>query len=74
VSRHIAFLFRATGYVFRRRTVRPVALLALIPAAVTVPSLAALGLVTAVCALVVAYEAIRHRASRVRLRHSELGG
>jgi len=69
---HIAFLFRATGYLFRRRTLGAVALLALIPAALEVPSLAALGLVSAVCSLVVAYEAIRHRAARVRLRHPDL--
>ena len=71
---HIAFLFRTTGYVFRRRTVGTLALFALIPAAVTIPSLAALGLVSAVCSLVVAYEAIRYRASRIRLRHPELAG
>jgi low temperature requirement protein LtrA len=69
---HIAFLFRTTGYVFRRRTVGTIALFALIPAALPIPSLAALGLVSAVCSLVVAYEAIRYRASRIRLRHPEL--
>jgi low temperature requirement protein LtrA len=69
---HIAFLFRATGYVFRRRTVGALVLLALIPAALAIPALAALGLVSAVCSLVVAYEAIRHRAARVRLRHPEV--
>jgi low temperature requirement protein LtrA len=68
---HIAFLFRATGRVFRRRTVGAVALLALIPAAVAIPALAALALVSAVCSLVVAYEAIRYRAHRVRVRHPE---
>jgi low temperature requirement protein LtrA len=69
---HIAFLFRATGYVFRRRTVGAAALLALIPAALTIPALAALALVSAVCSLVVAYEAISHREARVRLRHPDL--
>ena len=47
-------------------------MLALIPAAMTVLSLAALGLVSAVCSMVVAYEAIRHREARIRLRHPEL--
>jgi membrane protein YdbS with pleckstrin-like domain len=56
---HIAFLFRA-------------ALLALILAALTIPALAALALVSAVCSLVVAHEAIRHREARVRLRHPDL--
>jgi low temperature requirement protein LtrA len=71
---HIAFLFRTTGRVFRRRTVGAVALLALIPAAVAIPALAALALVSAVCSLVVAYEVIRYRAARVRVRHPELAG
>jgi low temperature requirement protein LtrA len=69
---HIAFLFRTTGRVFRRRTVGAVALLALIPAAVAISALAALALVSAVCSLVVAYEVIRYRAARVRVRHPEL--
>jgi low temperature requirement protein LtrA len=69
---HIAFLFRTTGRVFRRRTLGAVLLLALVPAAVAIPALAALALVSAVCSLVVAYEAIRHRAARVQIRHPEL--
>ncbi len=69
---HIAFLFRATGYVFRRRTVGAAVLLALIPVAVAIPALAALALVGAVCSLVVAYEVIRYRAARLQVRHPEL--
>jgi low temperature requirement protein LtrA len=69
---HIAFLFRTTGRVFRRRTVGAVVLCALIPVAVAIPALAALALVSAVCALVVAYEVIRYREDRVRVRHPEL--
>ena len=46
---HIAFLFRATGYLFRRRTIGTIVLLALIPVAVAIPPLAALALVSAVC-------------------------
>ena len=61
---HVASLFRTTGRVFRRRTIGALVLLALIPVAVVIPSLAALGLVSAVCSLVVAYEAIRHREHR----------
>ena len=71
---HIAFLLRTTGRVFRRRTVGAAVLLALIPAGLAVPALAALGLVSAVCSLVVAYEAIRHHEHRVRVRHPELAG
>lgn len=68
----IAFLLRTTGRVFRRRTVGAAILLALIPAAAVIPALAALALVSAVCSFVVAYEAIRHRADRVLVRHPEL--
>jgi low temperature requirement protein LtrA len=71
---HIAFLVRTTGRVFRRRTVGAVVLLALVPAAVTIPALAALALVSAVCSLVVAYEVIRHREHRVQVRHPGLAG
>jgi low temperature requirement protein LtrA len=69
---HIAFLFRTTGRIFRRRTVGAAVLLALIPLAVAIPALAALALVSAVCSLVVAYEAIRYRSARVQVRHPEL--
>jgi low temperature requirement protein LtrA len=69
---HIAFLFRTTGRVFRRRTVGAVVMIALIPAAVAIPALAALALVSAVCSLVVAYEVLRYRADRIRIRHPEL--
>jgi low temperature requirement protein LtrA len=65
----IAFLFRATGHVFRRRTIGTIALLALMPAALVMPAIASLAAVSAICALVVAYEVLRHRASRSRLRH-----
>jgi low temperature requirement protein LtrA len=69
---HIAFLFRTTGRVFRRRTVGAVVLLTLMPAASAIPALAALALVSAVCALVVTYEVLLYREDRVRVRHPEL--
>jgi membrane protein YdbS with pleckstrin-like domain len=69
---HIAFLLRTTGRVFRRPTVGAALLLALAPAAVAIPALAALALVSAVCSLIVAYEAIRYREYRVRIRHPKL--
>ena len=69
---HLAFLFRTTGRVFRRRTVGATVLLALVPAVVAIPALAALALVSAVCSLVVAYEVLRYREARVRVRHPEL--
>ncbi|MGH3110780.1 MAG: low temperature requirement protein A [Gaiellaceae bacterium] len=69
---HIAFLFRTTGRIFRRRTIGAVVLLALVPAALAIPALAALALVSAVCSLVVAWEVLRYRTDRVRVRHPEL--
>jgi low temperature requirement protein LtrA len=69
---HVAFLFRATRHVFRRRTLGAAVLLATIPAAIEMPALATLAVVGAVSALVVAYEAIHHRAARVQLRHPDL--
>jgi len=68
---HVAFLFRTTARVFRRRTIGALVLLALIPVALVVPSLAALAAVGAVCACVAAYEAIRYREHRVRVRHPD---
>ncbi len=68
---HIAFLYQMTSRVFRRRTIGAVMLLALIPLAVEIPALAALALVSTVCTLVVAYEAIRYRESRAGIRHPE---
>ena len=69
---HVAFLWRTTGRIFRRRTLGAAVLLALIPAAATLPAVAALGIVSAVCSFVVAYEAIRYRESRLQIRHPEL--
>ena len=69
---HVAFLLRATGRVFRRRTLGTAALLAIVPAALVLPALAVLGLLGAVCSFVVAYEAIRYRSHRLRVRHPEL--
>ncbi len=69
---HVASLWRSTGRIFRRRTMAGIVLLALIPAALYIPALWALALVSAVCSLVVAYEAIHRRESRARVRHPEL--
>jgi low temperature requirement protein LtrA len=72
LAAHVAFLFRTTGRVFRRRTIGTALLVALIPAALAIPALAALALVSAVCSLVVAYEAIRYRTDRAVVRHPEV--
>jgi low temperature requirement protein LtrA len=68
----VAFLARTMGRVFRRRTVAAIVLFALIPAATAMPAVASLALVSAVCSLLVAYEAIGRREYRVRVRHPEL--
>jgi membrane protein YdbS with pleckstrin-like domain len=44
----------------------------LIPLAVAIPALAALAVVSAVCSVVVAWEVLRYRQDRVRVRHPEL--
>ena len=49
------------------------ALLALVPVALVTPALVALALVSAVCAFVVAYEAIHYREHRLQLRHPTEG-
>jgi len=66
---HIAFLHRTTGRLFRRRTIGATALFALVPVALVTPALAALALVSAVCASIVAYEAIHYREHRLHVRH-----
>jgi low temperature requirement protein LtrA len=70
----VAILYRTTRRIFRRRTVGVVVLLAFIPVALAIPALAALACVSAVCAFVVAYEAIRHREHRIQVRHPETVG
>lgn len=45
-----------------------VALLAFTPAAISLPALAALALVSIVCSSVVGYEVIHHREARLRIR------
>jgi hypothetical protein len=69
---YVAFLYRSTGRIFRRRTIGGIVLLALIPVALVVPALVALALVGAVCSFVVAYEVLRHREHRTRVRHPEV--
>jgi low temperature requirement protein LtrA len=69
---HIAFMFRMTRRIFRRRTIGANALLGLVPAALAIPALAALALVAGVCTFVVVYEVLRHREHRVQVRHPEV--
>ena len=68
---HVAFMYRSFRRVFRRRTLGAVVLIALLPAVLVIPALAALGLVSAVCSLVVAFEVILHREHRIQVRHPQ---
>jgi low temperature requirement protein LtrA len=67
---HVAFLFRTTNHLFRRRTMGAAALVAVIPIALAIPALATLGIVSSICVFVVAWEVVRHRDDRARIRHS----
>lgn len=67
---HDAMRFR-TGRTYNgRRLLAVIALLVVIPVALSVPALAALGTVTAVCWALVAWEALRHSETRARIRHA----
>jgi low temperature requirement protein LtrA len=69
---HCAFMLRATHRLFRRRFMGGLALLAFFPAARELTALTSLAIAAAVCVAVVAFEVIRHREHRTRLRHPEL--
>jgi low temperature requirement protein LtrA len=68
---HIAFLWRSTARIWRRRSYGGILLVLLVPAALEIPALVALGLVTAVSAAVVAAEAIGRREHRARIWNPE---
>jgi low temperature requirement protein LtrA len=65
---HDAIRLRNVGTVNRRRLVAALASLALIPVATRVDGLVALALVAAVCATLIAYETLRYREARARVR------
>jgi low temperature requirement protein LtrA len=65
---HVALRLRIGGGWGHGRPVAAVLLLALIPVTTIVSALAALGLVTAVCAGLIAYEALRYRYARRWIR------
>ncbi len=67
---HILFRLRNVGSLNRHRLVASVLLAALVPAAVELPALATLAAVTAICAGLIAYEAIRFAEARDRVRHA----
>jgi len=65
---HVALRLRVGGGLGRGRPTAAVVLIALLALATTVPALASLALVAAVCAALIAYEAIRHRYERAWIR------
>jgi low temperature requirement protein LtrA len=68
MASHVAVRLRTSGGWGHGRPTATVALLVLIPVATMVPSLAALALVAAVCATLIAYEALRYRYARSWIR------
>jgi low temperature requirement protein LtrA len=65
---HVLLRLRIGGGLGHGRPVATIVLLGLIPVATMVLALVALGLVTAVCVALIAYEAIRYRESRAWIR------
>jgi low temperature requirement protein LtrA len=65
---HVGLRLRIGGGLGRGRPIATLVLLALIPLATVVPSLAALGMVASVCVALIVYEVFWHRASRAWIR------
>lgn len=70
---HVALRLRIGGRLGRGRPIAAAMLLGMLPLASRLAALAALGLVAAVCASLIAYEALRHKESRAWIR-SHRGG
>ncbi len=68
LAAHVAFRLRNVHSVNRQRIVAGAVLLALIPVATRVSGLTALALVAAILATLIAYEALRFRDARARVR------
>jgi low temperature requirement protein LtrA len=70
---HVAFKYRTWRRVTVRRVVVGALLCALIPIAMELPALAALGLLTAVFVAMIVTEAIRYAEAREQVRHEDSG-
>lgn len=68
LAAHVALRLRTSGGWGRGRPIATIVLLALVPVATQVPALAALALVAAVCAALIAYEALRYPYARSWIR------
>ncbi len=66
---HVAFRWRNTHTINRRRLGLGIVLLALIPLGVELPALATLAILTAIACALIAFETIRYAEHRDRVRH-----
>jgi low temperature requirement protein LtrA len=66
---HVAFRWRNVQRFSTQRLLCAIVLAALLPAAVEIPALATLGILTAVLAVLIGYEAVHFAELRDRLRH-----
>jgi low temperature requirement protein LtrA len=66
---HVAFRLRNMHSLSGRRLVCAIVLIALLPAGANLPALLTLGILTALLAALIAYEALRYADSRDRIRH-----
>jgi low temperature requirement protein LtrA len=66
---HVAFRLRNVQTLNKQRLVCAVVLVALVPAALELPSLLVLGILVAVLTALIAYEALRFAEARDRVRH-----
>ena len=73
MASHVAVRLRTSGGWGHGRPTATVALLVLIPVATIVPALVALALAAAVCAALIAYEALRYRYARSWIRNHRGG-
>lgn len=67
---HVAIRFRHVRTVNRQRLLLAVVLFAMLPAAVELPSLAILGIVTGLLCVMIVYETISYGEGRGRVRHA----
>ena len=65
---HVAFRFRIARSFGRGRPVAAIILVALVPAALELPALAALALVAAICCALIVYDVVHYREDRARVR------
>jgi len=68
---HVAFRFRHVHSINRQRLLLAFVLFALLPAAIELPALATLAIVTALLCAMITYETISYGEGRARVRHQE---